>query len=802
MKTYQIKIPLEGVASEHCALLVESGVAELNGIENVRVELNNQLLLASSQSAASAVLAVEKIKALGYGVVVQKSTFDVLDMTCAACAASVESMIKSLPGVLSASVNYATAQVRVEWLPTMTDPQEMKALVQSLGYDLHLPNPASEEDVLEEHQRLRLQRLRRKMIISLALAIPLAVLGMFFMDLPYVNYLQWLLCTPVLWVGGRDFFVNAVKQARNKSANMDTLVALSTSIAYLYSVFNTLFPDIWHDKGLHGHVYFEAAGVVIAFVLLGKWLEEKAKGVSSAAIKKLIGLQPKSVKRINDQGQPEEVAIQSIEPGDQLILAAGERVAVDGVLIRGESFVDESMLSGEPMPVHKIAGSAVYAGTINQKGSFVYRATQVGESTMLAQIIQWVKDAQGTKAPVQRLVDKVAAVFVPIVLVVALLTWAAWMLFGGDNSLSQGMMAMVTVLVIACPCALGLATPTAIMVGMGRAAQQGILIKDAESLERAHKVDFVIIDKTGTLTQGHPEVVHALWLLDEGDLKDILFAIESRSTHPLAEAVVRYIGERSMAGLDVFEQRAGQGIVAQVAHRIFRVGSLSWLRDQGVVDVGQNPGEVASWLQEGHTVIGFSEGNRLCAYFAIADPIKETSTAAIAALHGLGVEVLMLTGDTEHAAAKVAHAVGISKYQAEVMPQQKAEMVKYWQAQGETVAMIGDGINDSAALAQAHVSMAMGKGSDIAIDVAKITLVQGDLRQVAEAIALSRATVKTIRQNLFWAFAYNVVGIPIAAGVLYPINGYMLDPMLAGAAMALSSISVVVSSNLLMYRKS
>lgn len=636
---------------------------------------------------------------------------------------------------------------------------------------------------------------------ALALSTPVVIIGMFFMNMPYANETMWIFSTLVILWLGRDFYINAWKQAKHRSANMDTLVALSTGVAYVFSVFNTLFPHFWHERGLHAHVYFEAAAVIIAFILLGKLLEEKAKGNTSSAIKKLMGLQPKTVTIVHEGGHQMQIPIEQVAIGNTLLVKPGEKIAVDGTVVNGNSYVDESMLSGEPVPVLKNENDKVFAGTINQKGSFQFRADKVGSETMLAQIIKMVQDAQGSKAPVQKLVDKIAGIFVPIVILIAIAAFIAWNVFGGENAFTQGLLALITVLVIACPCALGLATPTAIMVGVGKGAEKGILIKDAESLELAKKVNAVILDKTGTITEGRPIVTNDFWADENAELKQILYSIEKQSEHPLAEAVVTHLNQQSLFTISGFESITGKGAKAQANGETYFIGNRR-LVEENKISIDKPISEKAhQWGKEAKTVIWFANSQEVVAVLAIADQVKATSQKAIQELQQSGIEVYMLTGDNQTTAKAVSEKVGIKHFKAEVLPEQKADYVKELQAKGKVVAMVGDGINDSTALAQADVSIAMGKGSDIAMDVAKMTIISSDLAKIPEAIRLSKSTVSTIKQNLFWAFIYNLIGIPIAAGILYPINGFLLNPMLAGAAMALSSVSVVSNSLRLKYKK-
>lgn len=621
------------------------------------------------------------------------------------------------------------------------------------------------------------------------------------MEIPYANPIMWLFSTPVvLWLG-KDFFVNAWKQVKHKSANMDTLVALSTGIAYIFSVFNMLFADFWHQRGLHAHVYFEAASVIIAFILLGKLLEEKAKGNTSSAIKKLMGLQPKNVIVIQEDGTERQMAIEEVEVGNIIMVKPGEKIAVDGIVTSGNSYLDESMLSGEPIPVLKKENEKVFAGTINQKGSFQFKAVKVGKETMLAQIIKMVQDAQGSKAPVQKLVDKIAGIFVPTVISIAILTFILWLVWGGQNAVVQGLLAAITVLVIACPCALGLATPTAIMVGVGKGAENGILIKDAESLELAKKINTVVLDKTGTITEGKPQVTGIKWYNNDDTAKNILLSLEKQSEHPLAEAVVKYLNDTATTPISMFVSITGKGAKADHNNETYLVGNKKFLTENNIIITKDLLKQADEWSNQSKTVIWFANSKLALSVLAISDKIKETSAQAIKEMQNKGIEIYMLTGDNEATAKSIAKQTGIKHYKAEVMPQDKANFVKELQQQGKVVAMVGDGINDSTALATADVSIAMGKGSDIAMDVAKMTIISSDLTKIPQAIKLSRQTVATIKQNLFWAFIYNLIGLPIAAGILYPVNGFLLNPMIAGAAMALSSVSVVSNSLRLKWKR-
>jgi len=790
-----INIPLEGMDSEHCALIIDKGLGKVQGITAHKVELNNNRAVIHTNGNLEVLTdAVNAIRDLGYDVVTVKKNFPVFNMTCASCAISSESILKSQPGVLDAAVNYANATVQVAYIPTITDPPALKAAMQSIGYDLMIDESDNAKDQLAALQKIKSDTLKKKTIGSVALAIPTVMIGMFFMNMPYANYIMWGLSTPVVLIFGRQFFINAWKQAKHRSTNMDTLVALSTGVAYLFSVFNTLYPQYWNSRGLQAHVYFEAAAVVITFILLGKLLEERAKGNTSSAIKKLMGLQPKTVTVIHEGGHQMEMPIASVQVGNLLLVKPGEQIAVDGTVSSGNSFVDESMISGEPIPVEKQQGDPVFAGTINQKGSFRFTADKVGGETILAQIIKMVQQAQGSKAPVQKLVDKIAGIFVPIVLFVSIISLIAWVIFGGENGFTQGLLALVTVLVIAFPCALGLATPTAIMAGVGKGAENGILIKDAESLELAKKINAIILDKTGTITEGKPVVTDIRWLNNDENTSVVLASLEKQSEHPLAEAVVKQLAQVHYLQVHHFESITGLGAKAVVENKLYFVGNASLLKTNNIVIASQLETAVTKWLSEAKTVIYFADEKQALAVIAIADKIKKTSIKAVQQLQAAGIAVYMLTGDNLATAKAIALQVGITAYKAEVLPADKAAFIKELQQQGKIVAMVGDGINDSNALAQADVSIAMGKGSDIAMDVAKMTIISSDLNKIPQAIKLSKYTVAAIRQNLFWAFIYNIIGIPIAAGILYPFNGFLLNPMIAGAAMAFSSVSVVSNS--------
>ena len=722
-----------------------------------------------------------------------KNTYPVLGMSCASCAARVDKTLNGLPGVYQATVNYATAVAQVEYNPEVCSDATLQSAVQDAGYDLLVDAGEDVADKAEEIRLTRYRKIKRRTVAALLLSLPIMVISMFFEDISSLKYVLWILSTPVVFGLGHEFYINAWRQLKHGTSNMDTLVAVSTGIAYTFSVFNLLFPDFWLSRGIEPHIYFEAASVIIAFILLGRLLEERAKQNTSSAIKKLIGLQPKTVIIIVDSNE-RTVPITAVQKGDTILVKPGERIAVDGMVVTGESYVDESMLNGEPVPLHKQSGEKVFAGTINQKGTFQFIADKICSDTMLAQIIRMVQDAQGSKAPVQKLVDRIARFFVPAIISISIIAFVAWIFLAPTNGFTNGLLAMVTVLIIACPCALGLATPTAIMVGIGKGAEKGILIKDAQSLEIAQKIDTIILDKTGTITAGHPIVVESLWENGFEHTRKILYSLEKLSEHPLSDAVVKTLQNEKEISIDKFENVPGKGVKGMVGSQTYYVGNLSLLNDNHIT-IASHLQELANkWTQKAKTLVWFADSTQAIAAIALTDEIKQTSAEAISQLQKMGVEVYMLTGDNAISAQAISRKVGINHYKAGVLPNEKAQFIKELQANGKTVGMVGDGINDSAALAQADLSIAMGQGSDIAVDTAMATILSSDLLKIPETIRLSQLTIKTIYQNLFWAFIYNLIGIPIAAGIFYSVNGFLLNPMWASAAMAFSSVSVVLNS--------
>ena len=729
-------------------------------------------------------------------------------MSCASCASSVEQAIKSVPGVIECSVNFGMEQATIQYDSKQTSLATIQEAVDAAGYKA-LPlqeMAAGEDDSDRANRQAESQILQRKLWTAGIISILLVVGGipaMTGLHLPFIPawlhnfWLQLVLTSPVQFWCGKSFYVGAWKSLKRRVATMDTLIALGTSAAYFYSVFVTFFPGLFTAQGLTPSVYYEVAASVVALILLGKTLENRAKGETSEAIRKLMGLQAKTA-RILRNGQELEVPLAEVEIGDIVQVRPGEQIPVDGEVIEGYSTIDEAMVTGESLPVKKQVGDEVIGATINKTGSFKFRTTRVGKDTFLAQIVKMVQDAQGSKAPIQKLADQVTGWFVPAVIAVALATFIVW--FNATGNLTLATVTMVEVLIIACPCALGLATPTAVMVGTGKGAENGILIKGAESLELAQKIQIIVLDKTGTLTEGKPTVTDLVTIKgtansNELQLVKLAASVEKNSEHPLGEAVVRYARSQEVSLTDVkdFEAIAGSGVRGIVAGKSIALGTLRWMQELGF-DTEYLELRARALESASKTVFWIAVDGKIEAIMGIADALKPSSTQAVKALQKLGLEVVMLTGDNRATAESIAHSAGIDRVFAEVRPDQKAAQIKALQAQGKIVAMVGDGINDAPALAIADVGIAIGTGTDIAIAASDITLISGDLQGIVTAIQLSRATMRNIRENLFFAFIYNIAGIPIAAGILYPIFGWLLNPIIAGGAMAFSSVSVLTNA--------
>lgn len=700
---------------------------------------------------------------------VVRRNFPVTGMGCAACVARVQNTLRECPGVVSANVSLASNSASVDYDPSVTGPAKLEKAVEDAGYGLVVDDSDEAEEEADRLHEDYLRNLKKDTIAAVVLAAAVMLPGMAACSFPGKGVAAAVLSAVSLAVCGRRFFVTAWKQALHGSMNMDTLVALSTGISFLFSLFNLCFPQVWTSRGLVPHLYFESSSMIVAFILVGRYLEEKAKMGTTKSIRELSALQPKST---------------AVGAGDRVVIRPGDRIPADGTVLSGSSYVDESLLTGEPLAVLKEAGSKVFAGTMNQKGSFEMVAEKVGGDTMIAAIVRMVRDAQGSKPEIQETVDKVAAVFVPVIIGVSAAALLAWIFAAPQDGVARGLLAMVSVLVIACPCSLGLATPTALIAAIGNGASHGILIKDADSLSLAKKIDTLVLDKTGTITEGRPEVVE-MRIADKA-LLPVLKSMELKSEHPLAAAVLAELADEGEAEIDSFEALPGRGAAAVHGGKRYYIGN-----DIASDDFAD---DIARWLEAGRTVVRFHDGERVIAAFSIEDAVKDSSPAAVNTLKSMGIEVVMLTGDGPAAASKVARASGIGRFEAGCLPADKALYVKRLQDEGRVVAMAGDGINDSAALAQADVSIAMGRGSDIAMETAMATIVSSDLRKIPYLVRLSRKTGRIVAENLFWAFFYNVLAVPVAAGALYPVCGFMLNPMVAAACMAASSVCVVTNS--------
>jgi len=798
--------PVTGMTCATCAGTIADSLNDLEGVLQADVNLATERASVTFDPEKVDVAKMRRaVEDAGYGVILNELTLSIGGMSCASCVNTVEEAVGELDGVLSASVNLVTEKLTVRYDPQRVRVAQIKKAVVDAGYEVLEAMTQDLEKEVREKETLRQKRL---LLLSLALAIPTMVimLVMDFTDLGHQFLMEWgnlmmfALATPVQFIIGYQFYVGAYKAMRNHTANMDTLIAVGTSAAYFYSVAVLFAPGLVTLD----HVYFDSSAMIIALILFGKYLEAKAKGSTSEAIKRLMGLQAKTARVIRD-GQELEMAVDDLDVGDVLIVRPGEKIPTDGVVVDGRSSVDESIITGESLPVSKEDGSEVIGATINGSGLLRIRATKVGKDTALAQIVKLVEDAQVAKAPIQRMADRVSAVFVPVVISIALLAFFAWYFLGvpafasGEPAFTFSLTIFITVLVIACPCALGLATPTAIMVGTGKGAENGILIKGGDSLEIAGTVNTVVFDKTGTLTEGRPEVVEIVSFNDTcPEMLSLVASAEVGSEHPLGEAIVRKAKADGLELLDIenFEGLAGKGVRASVRGMSVVAGNRGLLEEMGV-PLGDREREVASLEERGMTAVLTIIDGRLCGAIGIADVVKSTSAEAVSELKRMGIEVVMLTGDNRRTAEAIAKNLGIGKVLAEVLPGDKAKEVARLQADGRIVAMVGDGINDAPALVQADVGMAIGSGTDVAVEAGDIVLIKSDPRDVVAAIQLSRQTMRKIRQNLFWAFGYNTAGIPVAAGILYPFLGILLSPIIAAGAMAFSSVSVVSNAALL-----
>ena len=815
MSTQQVTLPIEGMTCAACVMHVEGGLKDVDGVTSAAVNLANERATVQFDPEKTSVdKMVAAVRDVGYDVMLDKVTLPIGGMTCAACVMHVENGLKDVPGVLNVAVNLATERATIEFVPGAVTIADFKRAVEDTGYEV-LDLGDKQEELVDRERELREQERLREwndLLIGIVFTLPLFTLSMthdivhamqihnFFPQLfrwDGFNWLLFVLATPVYFYVGRSYHRGGWKSFFARAPNMDLLISLGTSAAYWFSVI-VLFAGLVGIK-IESHVYFESAAVIITLIKIGKYLEARAKGQTSEAIKNLMKLQAKTA-RVERDGAEIEIPIEQVRVGDVVSVRPGEKIPVDGVILAGYSSVDESMITGESLPVEKNIGSAVIGATINKMGAFKFEARKVGRETALAQIIRLVEDAQGSKAPIQRLADQISSVFVPVVVGIAAVTFIVWMIFGAQPAFNMAFVNFVAVLIIACPCALGLATPTAIMVGTGKGAENGVLIRSGGALETAHKVTAIILDKTGTLTRGTPAVTDTVindqWAVgSKEEFLRLVASAEKSSEHPLGQAIAKHAQEAGMKLSEPsnFGAVAGHGVRAQVDGHDVLIGNAKLMTDSGIA-LDRLSEKASALADEGKTPMFAAIDHQAAGIIAVSDTLKPNSKAAVAELKKLGLKVYMLTGDNERTAAAIAKQVGIDHHFAQVLPHQKSDKVKELQAQGEKVAMVGDGINDAPALAQADIGIAIGTGTDVAMQAAEITLVSGDLRGVVTAISLSKQTIRTIRGNLFWAFFYNVLGIPVAAGVLYPFFAILLNPIIAAGAMAFSSVFVVTNS--------
>ena len=793
-----------------CAARIEKGLSTVAGVSQTTVNFAaERATVVFDPERTNLTHLIDKVKDLGYGARTEKTVLPVQGMTCASCVARVERALKSVQGVVDVQVNFATARASVEYLPGAVAVRDLRKAVQDAGYEVL---EVKEEDLLEKERLAReeeLTRLKGKLTAGVFLLIPILVLmygsSLFEktigLSMQANFFIQFLLATSVQFWAGRQFYVGFWKAARHRTSDMNTLIAVGTSAAYLYSFLITFFPHLFMVEGHMPDVYFDTSAAIIVLILLGRFLEARAKGRTSEAIKKLIGLQSKTARVIRN-GSEVDIPAEEVLLGDLILVRPGEKIPVDGVVREGTSSVDEAMVTGESLPVEKTSGDSVIGATINKTGTFKFEATKIGKDTVLAQIIRLVQEAQGSKPPIARMVDVIASYFVPVVILIAIVTFSIWLAFGPHPAFTYAFLNGIAVLIIACPCALGLATPTSIMVGTGKGAEYGILIRGAEALETAHQLNTIVLDKTGTITRGEPSVTDIVaaepWT--GRDVLALAASAERGSEHPLGEAIVRRAREENLELLEPrdFHALAGHGIEASVDSKRILLGNLRLMEERKIVLNGLIR-KAEDLSRGGKTPMFLAVDEKASGVIAVADTLKENSKEAVDVLHRMGLEVVMLTGDNERTARAIAGQIGIDRVLAEVLPEKKAEEVKRLQAEGRKVGMVGDGINDAPALAQANVGIAIGTGTDVAIEASDITLIGGDLRGVVTAVALSKATIRNIKQNLFWAFAYNTVLIPVAAGVLFPFFHILMNPIWAAGAMAFSSVTVV--SNALRLRR-
>ncbi|CCF00285.1 Putative copper-translocating P-type ATPase (plasmid) [Sinorhizobium fredii HH103] len=802
--THSVSLSVEGMNCASCVARVEKAIRAVPGVVSASVNLAMERADVRFDTTAKPAEIIKAIANVGYGAVEDTIELGIAEMNCASCVGRVEKALKAVPGVIEANVNLASEKASIRLVKGLTSGDMLLDAVRSAGYEAHQLGDARDIDREEEKREQELGQLQRDFLVAAFLTLPVFVLEMGSHFAPAIHdfvmtrigmaesrYLQFALATIVLFGPGRLFFAKGVPTLLRAAPDMNSLVAIGTAAAWGYSVVATFASGLL-PAGT-ANVYYEAAAVIVALILLGRLLEARAKGRTSGAIKHLMGLQPKTA-RVRRGGETLEIPIAEVRAGDMVLVRPGEKVAVDGTVVEGGSYVDESMLSGEPVPIEKTKGSEVVGGTINKTGAFTFRATKVGAATILAQIIKMVEQAQGAKLPIQALVDRVTAWFVPAVMGVAAVTFLIWLVFGPDAALTFALVNSVAVLIIACPCAMGLATPTSIMVGTGRAAELGVLFRKGEALQTLRNADIVAVDKTGTLTKGRPELTDLTTApgFDRNSVLALVAAAEARSEHPIAEAIVSAAGAAGLeiASADKFEAIPGFGARAEVAGKTVHVGADRLMARLGL-DVSEFGSEAARLGDEGKSPLYAAIDDKLAAIIAVADPLKETTPQAVRALQDLGLKIAIVTGDNRRTAEAIARKLGIDEVLAEVLPDGKVAAVRRLQADGRNVAFVGDGINDAPALAAADVGIAIGTGTDVAIESADVVLMSGDLIGVPNAIALSRATIRNIRENLFWAFAYNAVLIPVAAGALYPGYGVLLSPVFAAAAMALSSVFVV-----------